>query len=73
MIASSSADLELGSIYVHAKGDRYMLISVALREADLEPLAIYAPLQPEALGFSISFARPVSEFRDRFSLDHGHE
>jgi hypothetical protein len=69
IIMSGAEGLHPGKTYEHANGGRYVLIQVALREYDLEPLAIYASLEPEHLGYSITFVRPTSEFRERFTLE----
>jgi hypothetical protein len=69
ILAQGGQGLTPGSIYRHIKGGRYMLLSTALRESDLEPMAIYAPLDAEALGLSITFTRPVAEFCDRFERE----
>lgn len=53
--------------WVHVKsGVSYMAIATTLREEDLTPLVIYAPKDPRHLGPSITFARPVTEFREKF-------
>jgi hypothetical protein len=60
---------QAGDIYVHNKtGKRYAVDRIALRESDLEPLVIYRRM-PSPVGDAINFARPVSEWRERFTKE----
>ena len=53
-----------GSIWIHAKGGRYRVISLATLEADLTSVVCYQTLNPDTR--QDIWVRPVSEFWDRF-------
>ena len=69
IIYGATERVKLAHIYRHKRGGLYIAVGVTLREEDLEPLVIYTPTDPKALGFSISFVRPLAEFLERFSLE----
>jgi hypothetical protein len=66
ILYTRAAGLRPGDMYQHEKGGIYILLSTTLREEDLEVLAIYSPVSAVEMGYSISFARPVDEFRRKF-------
>lgn len=64
-IANRAAGEMVGLTYRHAKGALYSVGDVAIRESDLEPCVLYYA-QHDAT--SPSWIRPLTEFRERFTL-----
>ena len=59
--------VRLGSIWNHIKSNRsYIVMSVCLREEDLEVLVVYTSVEYMELGLLIPWARPWREFVQRF-------
>ena len=67
IIALADREVPVGSRIRHkASGGTYQVLTITLREADLEPLMVYAPVDQGAP--RIFWSRPVSEFRGRFEF-----
>lgn len=69
MLYRSIADVQQAGTYIHVPtGKKYIVMAFCLREHDLEPCVLYAPLGLQRLGYSLSFCRPAAEFKDKFAL-----
>jgi hypothetical protein len=69
ILSKANMRVMAGLQYIHNKsGDVYTVLSITLREEDLEPLVIYVPVDVGLLAYSISFARPIDEFDEKFTI-----
>ena len=66
-LCEGTEGVDVAQIYTHKKsGAEYITLTTCLREHDLEPCVVYAPVGAEELGYSLSFCRPASEFLEKF-------
>ncbi len=58
--------LNCKTLWLHYKGDKYVIMGRCLREHDLEPCVIYRNLYS-----SVSFCRPASEWTEKVEVQPG--
>lgn len=63
--------IEIGEIYEHYKGGRYMIVARAVMESTKEVVVVYRSLRPDEHHRVQTWVRPETDFNGYVEIPHG--